>query len=135
MKIILANRLPYLLIDRGISSASEFGRRMTESGYRMSSAQASRYMKADMPLMSLDFLSAACEVLGCYPSDLFKITVSDVQEGDFLPNVVAPQHASIESDHPPEVSPDVPAGNESQDEDNLSAILGPRARSFPKVVK
>jgi hypothetical protein len=134
MKVTLANRLPYLLIDRGISSASEFGRRMTESGYKMSSAQASRYMKSDMPLMSLDFLSAACEVLGCYPSDLFKITVSDVQEGDFLPNVVAPQHASIASDRALEVSPDVSAGK-SQDEEDLSAILGPRARSFPKVVK
>ena len=75
MKVTLKNRLAVLIRMRGQRSASEFGRRMTEAGFAMSSSHASRFEKEDMPATDLRFVNAACNVLQCMPDDLYDITV------------------------------------------------------------
>ena len=47
MKITLKNRLSELLRNRRIRSASEFGRRMVDAGFSMSSSHATRFEKDD----------------------------------------------------------------------------------------
>ncbi len=96
MKIILKNRLAELLRKRRIRSASEFGRRMVEAGYPMSSSHATRFEKDDPPATDIRFVTAACNVLQCMPSDLYEITI-EVEPGETIDPVtlVPPAHAVV----------------------------------------
>ena len=95
MKVTIKNRLAVLIRMRGLRSASEFGRRMTEAGFTMSSSHASRFEKDDMPATDLRFVNAACNVLQCLPDDLYDITI-DLATGEELdPTLVIPRHAVV----------------------------------------
>jgi DNA-binding Xre family transcriptional regulator len=95
MKVTIKNRLAVLIRMRGLRSASEFGRRMTEAGFAMSSSHASRFEKDDMPATDLRFVNAACNVLQCLPDDLYDITI-DLAAGEELdPTLVFPRHAVL----------------------------------------
>jgi len=95
MKVTLKNRLAVLLRMRGLRSASEFGRRMTEAGFAMSSSHASRFEKDDMPATDLRFVNAACNVLQCLPNDLYEITVELAADEELDPTLVFPRHAIV----------------------------------------
>lgn len=75
MKIIIKNRLALLIRMKGLRSASEFARRMTDAGFKMSSSHATRFEKEDMPATDLRFLNAACNVLQCSPQNLYDFHV------------------------------------------------------------
>ena len=95
MKITITNRLAVLIRERQISSASEFGRRMTAAGYSMSSSHASRYEKDSAPAFDLKFINVACNVLQCLPNELYGITV-ELESGEEIdPLVVLPRHAYV----------------------------------------
>jgi len=95
MKITLTNRLAVLIRERQISSASEFGRRMTAAGFPMSSSHASRYEKEAAPAFDLKFLNVACNVLQCLPNELYGITVELDHGEEIDPLVVLPRHAYV----------------------------------------
>lgn len=95
MKVKIKNRLAVLIRMRGLRSASEFGRRMTEAGFPMSSSHASRFEKDDMPATDLRFINAACNVLQCLPNDLYEISV-ELADGEVMdPTLVFPRHAIV----------------------------------------
>lgn len=95
MRVTIKNRLAVLIRMRGLRSASEFGRRMTEAGFAMSSSHASRFEKDDMPATDLRFINVACNVLQCLPDDLYDITI-DLTAGEELdPTLVLPRHAVL----------------------------------------
>jgi DNA-binding Xre family transcriptional regulator len=95
MKVTIKNRLAVLIRMRGLRSASEFGRRMTEAGFAMSSSHASRFEKDNMPATDLRFVNTACNVLQCLPDDLYDITI-DLAAGEELdPALVLPRHAVV----------------------------------------
>lgn len=101
MKVTIKNRLAVLIRMRGLRSASEFGRRMTEAGFTMSSSHASRFEKDDMPATDSRFLNAACNVLQCMPDDLYDITVDLAADEDLDPILVFPRHAVIRREQAP----------------------------------
>lgn len=94
MKITFTNRLSVLLRERQISSASEFGRRMTAEGFPMSSSHASRYEKDTAPAFDLKFINTACNVLQCLPNDLYNITI-ELDEDEADPMWALPRHAVV----------------------------------------
>lgn len=96
MKITLKNRLSELLRKRRIRSASEFARRMTEAGYPMSSSHATRFEKDDPPATDLRFVTIACNVLQCMPSDLYEIIIQ-IEPGETIDPgaLVPPPHAVV----------------------------------------
>ncbi len=96
MKITLKNRLSELLRKRRIRSASEFARRMVDAGYPMSSSHATRFEKDDPPATDLRFVTFACNVLQCMPSDLYDITI-ELEAGETIDpgTLVPPPHAVI----------------------------------------
>lgn len=93
MKITTTNRLAVLIRERQMSSASEFGRRMTAAGFPMSSSHASRYEKDGAPAFDLKFVNVACNVLQCLPNELYGITVELDPGEDLDPLVILPRHA------------------------------------------
>ncbi|MDE3021344.1 MAG: helix-turn-helix transcriptional regulator [Pseudomonadota bacterium] len=95
MIITISNRLAVLIRQRQINSASEFGRRMTASGYPMSSSHASRYLKDEGPALDLRFINVACNVLQCLPNELYEITVELEAGEDVDPLVILPRHAIV----------------------------------------
>lgn len=96
MKITLSNRLPVALAERGIRSAAEFGRKLTDvGGYPLSTAQATRYMKDSTPQFERAFIQAACNVLQCMPNDLFAISVELAPGEEIDQRVSLPWHAGI----------------------------------------
>ena len=95
MKITIKNRLAVLIRMRGLRSASEFGRRMTEAGYSMSSSHATRFDKEDIPAIDLRFINAACNVLQCLPNDLFDIVIDLDDDEEVDPSFMIPRHAII----------------------------------------
>lgn len=95
MKVTIKNRLAVLIRMRGLRSASEFGRRMTEAGFAMSSSHASRFEKDDMPATDLRFVNAACNVLQCLPDDLYDITIDLAADEEPDPTLVFPRHAVV----------------------------------------
>lgn len=97
MKVTIKNRLAVLIRMRGLRSASEFGRRMTEAGFPMSSSHASRFEKDDMPATDLRFVNAACNVLQCLPDDLYEITVELAEGEEVDPSLTFPRHAIVRS--------------------------------------
>uniref|UniRef100_E6PV02 Uncharacterized protein n=1 Tax=mine drainage metagenome TaxID=410659 RepID=E6PV02_9ZZZZ len=99
MKVTLKNRLAVLIRMRGLRSASEFGRRMTEAGFAMSSSHASRFEKDDMPATDLRFVNAACNVLQCLPDDLYEITIDLAADEDLDPTLVFPRHVIVRREH------------------------------------
>lgn len=141
MKISISNRLPEMLTQRRIRSATEFGRQMTEAGYRMSSAQASRYVKEDMPSLELRFIEVACNVLQCFPSDLFNITAHLESDEAIDPRVIAPRHALLLREEgatapKPTVKVEPPpdhdaAAKADKLKKNYSKDMGPRITPFP----
>ena len=95
MKITITNRLAVLIRERQMSSASEFGRRMTAAGYPMSSSHSSRYEKDGAPAFDLKFINVACNVLQCLPNELYGLTV-ELEPGEEIdPLVVLPRHAYV----------------------------------------
>ena len=95
MKITITNRIAVLIRERQISSASEFGRRMTAAGFPMSSSHASRYEKESAPAFDLKFMNTACNVLQCLPNELYGITVELDLNEDIDPLIVLPRHANV----------------------------------------
>lgn len=95
MKITIKNRLAVLIRMRGLRSASEFGRRMTEAGFTLSSSHASRFEKDDMPATELRFINAACNVLQCLPDDLYEIVIELRDDEELDPSLAIPRHALI----------------------------------------
>ena len=100
MKVTVKNRLSVLIRMRGLRSASEFGRRMTEAGFAMSSSHASRFEKDDMPATDLRFVNAACNVLQCLPDDLYDITIELAAGEELDPTLVLPRHAVVRYEQP-----------------------------------
>lgn len=96
MKITLKNRLSELLRKRRIRSASEFGRRMVDAGFPMSSSHATRFEKDDPPAFDMKFVTVACNVLQCMPSDLYEITI-EIEPGETIDpgTLVPPPHAVV----------------------------------------
>lgn len=99
MKMTVKNRLAVLIRMRGLRSASEFGRRMTEAGFAMSSSHASRFEKDDMPATDLRFMNAACNVLQCLPDDLYDITIDLAADEEMDPTITFPRHAIVRREH------------------------------------
>ena len=95
MKITFTNRLSVLLRERQISSASEFGRRMTADGFPMSSSHASLYEKDTAPAFDLKFINAACNILQCLPNDLYNITIELDEDEALDPTLALPRHAVV----------------------------------------
>ncbi len=95
MKVTIKNRLAVLIRMRGLRSASEFGRRMTEAGFPMSASHASRFEKDDMPATDLRFVNAACNVLQCLPNDLYEITVELAEGEEMDASLTFPRHAIV----------------------------------------
>jgi len=95
MKITIRNRLAVLIRERKLNSASEFGRRMTEVGFELSSSQASRYMKNDPPPFTVKFVQYACNVLQCFPNDFYEIVIEYGPNEVLDPTVVIPHHAKV----------------------------------------
>lgn len=142
MKISISNRLPELLKQKRVRSASEFGRLMTEAGYRMSSAQASRYVKDDMPSLEPRFIETACNVLQCFPSELFNITAHLESDEAIDPRVTPPRHAFLlrEAGTPatkPTVAAEPPPDHKNvakaseKFKKNYSQNVGPKITPFP----
>ena len=76
MLIIVENGLPEILAERRIRSASEFARLMAPHlGKTLSTSQITRYMRDPPPAFDLKFIGAACSVLRCVPTDLFKVRI------------------------------------------------------------
>lgn len=92
MKITIKNRLAALIRMKGLRSASEFARRMTEAGFRMSSSHATRFEKEDMPATDLRFLNAVCNVLQCSPHDLYEFYVELGANEEIDPGLDLPSH-------------------------------------------
>lgn len=111
MKITIKNRLAVLIRMRGLRSASEFGRRMSEAGFAMSSSHASRFEKDDMPATDLRFINAACNVLQCLPDDLYDIAIELDADEDIDPAITLPRHAVIRRPGHAPVRPDPSADN------------------------
>lgn len=99
MNIILKNRLAQLIRQRNINSASEFARRMTAAGFKMSSSHASRYEKEDYPAFDKKFMSTACNLLQCLPSDFFEIVIELDPEEELDPMVVLPRSGVVVKKH------------------------------------
>lgn len=95
MKIILKNRLAQLIRQRNINSASEFARRMTAAGFRMSSSHASRYEKEEHPAFDKNFISTACNLLKCLPSDFFEIVIELDRDEEPDPMIVLPRSCMV----------------------------------------
>ena len=103
MKIFLKNRLNLLIRQRGIYSASEFGRRMTAAGFPLSSSHASRYEKEDSPPFDHKFLKVACNVLQCTPNEFYDIRVELEEKETIDPLIILPRHADVVRSEPTEV--------------------------------
>lgn len=99
MNIILKNRLAQLIRQRNINSASEFARRMTAAGFKMSSSHASRYEKEDYPAFDKKFMSTACNLLQCLPSDFFEIVIELDPDEELDPIVVLPRSGMVVKKH------------------------------------
>lgn len=95
MKITIKNRLSALIRLRGLRSASEFARRMTEAGFKMSVSHATRFEKEDMPSTDLRFVNAVCNVLQCLPHSLYDIQIELEQSEELDPTLNPPAHAVI----------------------------------------
>lgn len=95
MKITFKNRLASLIRQRKLSSASEFARQMTAAGYPMSSSHASRYEKENPPAFDINFVTVACNLLRCLPSDLYEIMVELEPGEDIDPMIVLPHAAMV----------------------------------------
>lgn len=94
--ITLGNRLRVVMAERGIHNTTAFARAMAERGFERALTNVARYLTPDPPAMSLEFLSAACSVLGCTPNDLFTMEVT-LPKGARLPHKLElPQHADIQ---------------------------------------
>jgi DNA-binding Xre family transcriptional regulator len=95
MKITMNNRIPVLMRQRKINSASEFARRMTAAGYPLSRSHASRYEKNNPPAFDQRFIEAVCNVLCCLPDDLYEIVI-ELEPGEELnPYLALPPHAIV----------------------------------------
>ena len=76
MRITVENGLREILAERRVPSATEFARRMAPFlGKELSVSQITRYMRDAPPSFDLKFIEAACNALGCLPTDLFKIRI------------------------------------------------------------
>ena len=76
MQITVKNGFREILAERRISSASALARRMAPFlGKELSVSQITRYMYDPPPRFDLKFIEAACNALGCLPTDLFKISI------------------------------------------------------------
>ena len=96
MKIELRNRLPTLLQARGIRSATAFSKRLTsETDHTLSTSQATRYLKDDPPAFTRDFVAAACQVLQCFPNDLYAITITLGADEELDPTLHVPYDAVV----------------------------------------
>lgn len=96
MKLKLENRLSALLAERGIRSATAFGRELkAQQGYVLSSSQLSRYMQEVPPAFDLPFVNATCNVLQCLPSDLYKIEATLAPDEKLNPALAFPVSAVI----------------------------------------
>jgi hypothetical protein len=145
MKVELKNQLPALLKARGIRSATAFGKRLTgETGHALSTSQATRYLKDDPPAFTREFVAAACEVLQCFPSELYAITITLGAEETLDPALEVPHHTVVlrepaDPDQPPPEEP-VPGpqrvgrdGTQRPDkqEQSISNDTGPSPTIFP----
>ena len=76
MRITVENGLREILVERRVPSASELARRMAPYlGRQLSTSQITRYMHDAPPSFDLKFIEAACNALGCLPTELFKIRI------------------------------------------------------------
>ena len=76
MRITVENGLREILAERRVPSATDFAKRMTPFlGKQLSTSQITRYMRDVPPSFDLKFIEAACNALGCLPTDLFKIRI------------------------------------------------------------
>ncbi len=130
MKITIKNRLAVLIRMRGLRSASEFGRRMTEAGFAMSSSHASRFEKDDMPATELRFINAACNVLQCLPDDLYDIVIELGGDEELDPSIAIPRHAVIRrADEPmPTQAKSADTPTRAKDASAQTVATGPKAK-------
>lgn len=95
MKITVKNRLAAFLRMKGLRSASQFARLMTEAGFPMSRSHATRYEREDMPATDLRFINAACNVLQCLPHSLYDYDIELEPSEELDPTLHLPPHAVI----------------------------------------
>lgn len=149
MKITLGNRLVLLLAERKIRMATDFARVLAEHGYTISSSQASRYLKDEMPSMSLDFIEAVCNALHCTPNELFEMKIV-YEPGDAPdPKVRLPAHAVVigapesgSNAAPPNVAPANTTAAAKPDPDKIKTpwtgkhpASGPKMSPIPSIGK
>ena len=126
MKITLANRMVLLLAERKIRMATDFARLLAEHGYTISSSQASRYLKDEMPSMSLDFIQAVCNALNCTPNELFEMKVT-YEPGEVPdPRVRLPVHAAVTGG-----AESVPAASRPASPEVVATATGPTSAKTP----
>lgn len=145
MKLKLENRLSALLAERGIRSATAFGRELkARQDYVLSSSQLSRYMQETPPAFDLPFVNAACNVLQCLPSDLYKIEATLEPNEQLNPALAFPVSAVVLRDtkdgsraqpdrseaHPTRADDRVPSQRE-RDKAATPVSTGPSAQVFP----
>ena len=83
MRITVENGLHEILAERHIRSAAELARRMAPFlGKKLSETHMTRYMHKAPPRLGLKFIEAACNALGCLPTDLFKIRIECEPDDD-----------------------------------------------------
>lgn len=123
MKITLTNRLVLLLAARKIRMATDFARLLKEHGYEISSSQASRYLKDDMPNLSREFIEAVCNALKCMPSDMFEIKVT-YEPGELVDDELQlPRHAVVAGGS--NVPSDVPVAARAVPSTPTATVLSP----------
>ena len=153
MRIVVENGLPDILTRRRVPSASAFARALKPHlGKKLSTSQITRYMRDSPPMFDLKFIGAACNVLRCLPTDLYRIRIEcgpDEDLTDFgpLPRGVEvvrtpPDPASTTHPVPSEESARKPSAqrkpsgeakrlNEGRAEVEESIHTGPKADVFP----
>lgn len=136
MKITIQNRMGILIHEKKLRSASEFGRRMTASGFKLSSAQASRYMKDNPPPFSVEFVNHACNVLGVLPNDLYEISIELEPDENIDPEFKLPHHARITTKGATSVASNQTASDSvvNKEQEPKSRFSVPRISTYPKQV-
>ena len=153
MRLTLENGLPDILTKRRIPSASAFARRLEPYlGKRLSTSQITRYMHDATPAFDRKFVEAACNVLRCLPTDLYRIRIDcepDEDLADFGPlpklvdvvrttrgpasasNPVPPERKGGESSATRQSSGDAKRSKETRRAVQESIHSGPQAHVFP----
>jgi len=108
---------------------------MTASGFKLSSAQASRYMKDNPPPLSVEFVNHACNVLGVLPNDLYEISI-ELESGENLDSEIElPHHARVTTKGDSTVSTNTAAGSTvKKEQETQSRFTVPRISPYPKQV-